>query len=175
MDYFSIAQDNVFYNSVTFRIKSLNPTQRRIEVTKADADSIKGVFRFDVKSSPDNFYPDILDVPIFLVSNNVAEVFKNYFDAAGLRAALLIDAKNKQHHLYWLPLMNKIDCLHETTVFYKDDSVKTLILSREKVQGHKIFRVGGIMETMVIVHLEIAESLLRRNCTGVSIKPIACV
>jgi len=86
-----------------------------------------------------------------------------------------MDVANAQHELYWLPVMEKIECLHEDTVFAQGNFIKKMVLDRQKVSGRKIFRVGGAIETVVIVHLEIAESLLRRNCVGVLIKPVECI
>lgn len=175
MQYFSVCQNPEYTNTVNFRIRVRNPLQRRQEIKKEDVENIRGCFRFDVISNPKNFYPDILDVPIFLVSNILVKVFKHYFEVDEFRSAMLMDVKNKQHHLYWLPIIKNVDCLHEETSWKKDGSLERTVLSAEKLNNHKIFRIPKVLEKTVIVHLEIAESILRRNCTGVCIKPVDIV
>jgi len=175
LNYFAVSQDNAFHDIVRFKVPSKNPLQVRLEVLKGDMKGVEGNLMIDVNSNPDNFYPDILDEPLFLVADRVEKVFRYYFDEDDFRGALLMDLKNKESHFYWLPLMEKVECLHESTAFGKDGFVKDMVLSKGKVGRHKIFRVGGIMEKVVVVHLEIAESLLRRNCLGVQLKPIRSI
>ena len=175
MGYFAISQDNSLNNIVKFKIPSPNPLQRRIEITKEDVAGVEGVFRFDVRSDPDNIYPDILDEPTFLVSNRVSKVFQYYFESEDFRPAMLMDVSNKQHRLYWLPLLKQIECLHETTVFNKDKTTQKMVLRKEQVNKQKIFRVDGTMDKTVVIHLDIAESLLRRGCMGISLTPVQCL
>lgn len=172
MKYFQLSQDVSLHNIVKFRIKTANPLQRRIEVKKEDVSGLDGVFRFSVESNPNNVFPDILDVPIFLVSDRIAEVFKYHFTNEDFRAVLLTDMANKQHKLYWLPIIDHVDCLHESTEYGKDGFLKNIVIDKAKVEDHKIFRIRSKHESLVAVRVEIAESLLRRGCEGVSIVPI---
>ena len=172
MEYFIVCQNESYQNTVYFKIKSANPIQRRIEVTKEDVKDVKGTLRFYVRSQEDVFYPDILDIPIFLVSDKLAKVFKYFFQTEDFRSVLLSDAKNKQNHLYWLPILEKIECLHESSEFSPKGLERNLVLDREKIGGRKIFRIDRTFGKTVVVNLEIAESILRRNSVGVSLKQI---
>lgn len=175
MEYFMISQDPDFYNILTVKVKLKNNARRKIEVSQEDIISIKRVIRFNVDGLPNFTYPDILDVPIFLLSNNISPVFRYHFSDQHFKPTLLIDAKQKRHQLYYLPFIEKIDCIHESTTFYPNKSLKSLILDKKKMNGVKICRIDGIMEQIVLVSLEIAESLLRRNIIGISIKKIPSI
>lgn len=175
MRYFTLSQDENFHNIVSFKIKTVNPLQRRLEVTKDDVDGVNGVFRFVVDSHPDNFYPDVLDIPLFLISDRMAEVFRYYFDQDDFRAALLMDPLNKRHQLYWMPIIEKLDCLHESTRYSKNNFIEKPVVDSGKIQDHKIFRIDRKHEKIVVVSFEIVEGLLRRGCEGVLFKPVDVV
>lgn len=120
MEYFAISQNEAYQNAVHFKVKTANPIQRRVEIARDDVKDIKGAFHFSVQSHENNFYPDILDIPIFMVSNKLVKVFKYFFETEDFRAALLSDRKYKQHRVYWIPILKKINCLHKSTEFLKD-------------------------------------------------------
>ena len=50
--------------------------------------------------------------------------------------------------------------------------IKRLVLDQKKSWKRSIFRVDGILEQRIIVALPLAESMLRRRMTGVSLLPV---
>ena len=55
---------------------------------------------------------------------------------------------------------------------YPDGMIKRLVLDQKKSWKRSIFRVDGILEQRIIVALPLAESMLRRRMTGVSLLPV---
>ena len=50
--------------------------------------------------------------------------------------------------------------------------VKKIVLDGKKVQGKKIFKIKGGDKPLIVVRLDVAESLLRRGFTGIKLTPL---
>lgn len=60
--------------------------------------------------------------------------------------------------------------LSDKTEFYSNGSVKRLILDSKKIGEHKIFAMDSRKFRNPFVSLEVVESLLRREMTGILFK-----
>ena len=61
--------------------------------------------------------------------------------------------------LYWLILPDKISCLSKNSEFYKNGTLKTLKIDREKAGYYKVFKVNGILEDYIIVDEDVVNAL----------------
>jgi hypothetical protein len=77
--------------------------------------------------------------------------------------------------VYWLTLIDKIECVSEESEFKKDKSIKKLVLDKEKIGNKKIFRVEGVVEKIIVINQDIAESILRRYFEGIGIEKIKSI
>ena len=175
MEYFILSQKGNIPNTVEVRIKANAPNEPKSELLKEQTDQIKAVTRIPVTSDVNNFYPDVIDGPVFIVSDQIKKLIEIYDDSPVWKCVALLDHVLKKQSIYWLPLLDKIDCVSDETEFYKDKSLKKLVLDKEKIGNSKIFRVASISRKLVVVNLDIAESILRRFFQGIKLEKVDCV
>ncbi|MEK4114932.1 DUF1629 domain-containing protein [Paenibacillus sp. FSL W8-0919] len=120
----------------------------------------------------DGEYPDYLETPVPLISKR----FKPVFDAAapGVLSlpAVLRNPAHMRQDLYWMIQAPAIDAVDRRSEFHKDGSLSRLIIDGERTGDYHVFRLTGIREPLIIVSLAMAESLLRRLCSGVRLRPV---
>jgi hypothetical protein len=85
---------------------------------------------------------------------------------------MLADVKKMKQNLYWLCIPKDIEALSCQSEFKMDGSLKKLVISEKKVNFRKIFRITGIIEYIVILNQDVAESILRRDFYGITLKKI---
>lgn len=67
-----------------------------------------------------------------------------------------------------------MEALSPRSEFNADRSViKKLVLQSDKVVKKRIFRVRESEKPLIIVRLDVAESIMRRDLVGVSLKKVA--
>jgi len=117
---------------------------------------------------------DILIQPTFLVSDQLKKVLELYDRTIRFKGIQLFPTEEgvENYPMYWVPLFQTRECLHEETQKYDNGMLKTLVLDQKKTGGKQILRIGGILEYKVAVSLPVAESILRRHLYGVSLQRI---
>jgi len=172
MKYFILSQEKNIPNTVKLYVKANSPNEPQTELLKEDKAKVKQVTMVEVESSADNFFPSVIEEPVYMISDMVKKVICMYTDEVVWKTAVLLDHGLKQQNIYWLPLVDKIDCLSEKATFKKDGYIENLIINNEKIGNNKIFRIAGIKEKILVINLDIVESVLRRFPDGMKIKEI---
>lgn len=167
MDYFLLKQDNRYTSTpqiINFfqRInsKDLNPLR---------SDNIPENNSFFVRSSENNRFLDIIDKPIFLVCEQMRNIMAKYNRNIIFKRVALIDRENKNQKIYNIPIWEEINALHEDSEI-KFNVVKKIVLDKEKVKNRKIFKIKESDKTLIVIRLDVAESLLRREFEGISLE-----
>ena len=76
--------------------------------------------------------------------------------------------------LYWLPYIEPVSCLGKESRKYTNGMLEKLVLDREAlIDGRSVFRVADILEYKIILSLPVAESMIRRQMTGITFEPVA--
>lgn len=119
---------------------------------------------FTLKPSQKIIFTDIILFPFLLVSPKVAEVIRMYRERCFCRDVILLDQISGRSELYYLPVFDETDKL-----LIRDSKVLT---ENEEVQSKKIFWVKDACKRRTILSLDLAESLLKREVTGLGIKEI---
>lgn len=171
MDYFLLKQDERYsytpsildwFNKIN--IKNLN---------LINADKIKDVVILYVKSDKNNNYLDVLDNQLFLVSEPMKKILEKYDPNIIFKMICLIDYKNSKQSIYYLPIFEEIEALSEDAEMNLNKTVvKKLVLNEEKIKNKKIFKLKESSESMVVIRLDVAESLLRRDFDGISLEKV---
>ncbi len=172
MDYFSIHQMQKIDNAVELHIKTDNFYDRQQVFKIEDADKILDSTVMYVTTGKNNFYSDLIDTPIFIISDKLKELFSAYTDELIYKCVTLTDYYEKKQEVYWLALMEEVQCISNETKFRKDGMIEKLILDKEKIRDKKIFRIANIKENIVVVDFDISESILRRNIDGIEFRLI---
>ncbi|MNN88336.1 hypothetical protein D3C81_2060070 [compost metagenome] len=85
--------------------------------------------------------------------------------------AVLIDRGRRSQQVYYVPLIQEVEALSLETSFHRDgETIKELILRSDSLQGKKILRVKESVKPLYIIRLDVAESLLRRDMTGIRLE-----
>lgn len=129
-----------------------------------------------VRSNPELVWTDVICKPFLLVSDVVRNILLKYESATPFRQIVLLDEKNGLANTYHLPILESIDCLHDSSVLSIDRSViKEPVLDLSKVGDTAVFWIAGVKNVYTVVRLDFAESILRRNTRGIGLRKVECV
>lgn len=106
---------------------------------------------------------DILSGPILLVSEPVKKVLEAYDDTICFKMFFVLNTLADQGELYYAPILPQIDCI-KTEVMGEHKQMVDLV----KVADSCIFLAyGDSFRNKLVINLEVAESLLRREFKGI--------
>lgn len=169
MKYYKMSQDKRIQNGVCF---VEFPTRQVIEFGSSYAKIMKKSVTLHVKDNIHTSLAEVIEAPCFMVSEEIYKVIHMYEPNVTFATAVLKYNQSEEINIYKIGLIDRLECLHESTEFYKDNSLKRLVLDRKKLEGRHIARVKGITPCDVIVSMAVAESVLRCNCMGVQFEEI---
>lgn len=164
MEYFWIRQDSRYIH--TPMIVDFYQSMRRQNFTVDKAYKIPdyNVVFCDTDKEWDRI--DVLDSQVFMVSEMVRHVFQMYEKNIRYKFFCCLNNKKEEYANYYAPVIPELDCLAEK---------KTNGIKREKIGTSSIFRVKNPEREMVIVRLDVAESLLRRGVKGIEWKRMVLI
>jgi len=162
MEYFRIRQDPG-YNHPPFFSNVQDVFPRRKSISLDNASKIERVnVLYSNKPYPLEFI-DVLDRQVFLVSMEVKQVFSLYEPAMVFKEVCVLNLDIDEYGRYALPLFKEIDCLSPDSKISPDKTaVKELKIKRPPADI-SIFKVAGLLTDVVLVRLDVVESLLRRK------------
>lgn len=172
MEYFIMEMDKRIGNK--FIIQKF-PGEGSMEYGTDYANKFKDHTGLYTIESDKSSYPEVLEAPLYMVSRTIQEILQLHDDHIVCKEVSMVNLPKKTLKYYAVLLTDRIECLHESAEFYQDKSVKKLVLDKDKIGDRRVFRVKGISPAYVIVSLDIAESVLRRNCFGVKFTKVECV
>lgn len=169
MKYFKISQDKLIDDIISF---SDFKTDEHAILLKEQANSFNDVTTLFVEGNTDTIYPDFIENPVFLVSDELKKVFEMYDETLIFKTVILANLEAQTQHIYWLVLTDIIDALSDKTEFYKNGWEKNIFINDEKVDRRKIFQIKGLRKNQLIIHLDVAESILRREFNGIDFEEV---
>ncbi|MNP23116.1 hypothetical protein D3C76_1158140 [compost metagenome] len=125
--------------------------------------------QFPIKGVTEPTYPDYLERPLPLLSDRLKQLIEMYCPRMTYEPIGLLDIERKRHETYWLMIPPRSACLSTQSQFHLDGSLRELVIDGNKVGGQMLFQIDGIRETEIIIHLAVAESLLRRDFQGIKL------
>jgi hypothetical protein len=171
MDFFIISQDNSIPDPVQpagiLQVIDRNKIKPE-NIHKMDEIAVQ----FEVKENSKAIYVDFIENPVPLVSDKLKDILEKYEERIFFKPILLADIKKSRQDVYWLLVPDSIECLSDKSEFNKNDTIKRIVLDEKKVKYRKVFKVKGILENLIIVRLDVAESILRRGFTGITLKKV---
>lgn len=171
MDYFRIRQDKRYLNPPNItNVRDI--VIRRKDVSIQNASKIEDVsVGFSNNRSPVDFI-DVLDSQLFLVSHEVKKVFTIYEPAMQFKEICVVNSLTDEYGRYFLPLFPELNCLSDESVVSPDRSyVKHLVLCLPQ-RNISIFKAAGLMTDVVLIRLDVAESLLRRGISKLTMERV---
>lgn len=130
----------------------------------------------EIKSDELLCFTDAVLSPYLLLSALLKKVVEAYEPGIEYKDVVLLDKAHERYALYYLPVLEEADCLHETSECTLDRSrVKRAVFAKAKLPDFSIFRVGGLKDAHIAVRLDLAESFLRRKAAGVAFEAVEVV
>lgn len=116
-------------------------------------------------------FPELITVPYFLVSEKMMSVIQMYGDMIRKRDLMLIDSAVKIVKRYFVVLFEKLTC---DTIENKDNGARVLHLKNEgrPLRERNIFETELEGKREIIINLDFAESILRRDAFGIDLEEI---
>ena len=164
MDYFVMTQDQRLYSAAKLLPGPLNLPA----LTRAQLSAINSTMTLYVKADQNNQYPDYLEKPVGLVSEKLRGVMSKYQPDIRFKTVVLIEKERRRQELYYLiiPPIIKGLWLSEPKPGHE------LALDVEQAGEAGIFWDDSFAKRL-IVRLDVAESILRRNSYGVTFEKVS--
>jgi hypothetical protein len=165
MRYFMMKEDTMYAN----RPEILNWTKiiEARDLYKRDFSKIPKRIILEIKPNKDTDFLDIITLPFLLVSKKVYKLLQEFEPNLQYKEIILLDKKYGKAEEYFLPLIKTISCLTEKTEFNLDHSVlKRVFINRKKIGDKCIFAFDEGPKNLIVIRLDVAESILRRNRYG---------
>lgn len=168
LEYFLLQQDRRYCNTPILKNVFNSIDKKDICIEKSSRiDDITSVF---VESNKRMQYIDILDMQLFIVSEEMKALLEMYEPQMIFKTISMIDFNNQVNTLYYLPIIEEVDCISGKSVFNLDKSVlKKIVIKEENIADKSIFRLKGVDTPYIIIRLDLAESIMRRKFKGVKL------
>lgn len=165
MRFFTMEQDKNLPDMIQFRDFDICGPRHIFQ--KKDAEDINASTVLYLAENSGECAPDFIQSPIPMVSETVKKVLDVYEDDMIFKSVVLISKEREVILPYHTLLLDGMDLLSGKTEFYANGSVKRLVLDSGKIGEHHIFLLSDRRFRNPFVSLEVVESLLRRNVTGI--------
>jgi hypothetical protein len=166
VEYFLMRQDRRYGNTPHFkgvfsqfnmRDLCLERCNRIAEETTIEVEPNKGLQ-----------YLDLLDIQLFMVSTKLRKLLAMYEPELIFKRISIIDYSNGRNEIYWLPILEDVDCIAPQSEFNRDKSVLLKIaLNEAAINDQSIFRLAGVATPYIVARLDLVESILRRDFEGI--------
>lgn len=118
------------------------------------------------KSLEENEYVDFIQRSKILVSEELKKLIEVYQEEVSVQTLTMNDFKKMSQKRYWQIELPKLKGIHQKTRFKKDGTIEKLVIDETEIFPYKIFVVQTDLESVIIASLDIVESMIRRNFTG---------
>jgi hypothetical protein len=168
MEYFLLQQDKRYINTPHLRDIFNKINKKSINLDKCN--QIEAELTFQVDSNKDMNYLDLLGGQLFIVSSALMSLVAKYEPGMIFKTISLIDFENGRKETYWLPILADVACLAPQSELTIDKSfLKKIVLQEVAIPDLSIFRIAGVATPYIIVRLDLAESILRREFQGIKL------
>ena len=171
MKYYRMYQDKRIRNAVV--LKDF-PTDQRVEFGRKDAEKLKEHTILFTLEEENSIYPALLEAPMTMVQEEIWQVIALYDSEVVTKQVSLFNQEKNTRVGYRMLLLDRLNCLHIDSEFYPDHQIRHLLLDQEKVKGKEIFRIAGVTPEILVVSMNLVESILRRKSLGVRFQEIEC-
>ncbi len=165
MRFFTIEQDKSLPDMIEF--SDFDICGPRHIFHKKDAGRIRSSTALYLTEKSGECAPDFIQSPIPMVSDTVKKVLDIYEDGMIFKSVPIISMEREKILKYHTLLLDGMDMLSGKSEFYANGSVRRLVLDAAKVGEHHVFLLDDRRFRNPFVSLEVMESLLRRNVTGI--------
>lgn len=174
-EYFELRQNHMVENAIT--IIGIDTASYCYKMQEKDFENLEKVTVAYFVGNGEEELCDLLIAPTLMVSDRMKKVLNLYdkkMEFKGVQLYPLVQECTK-YPLYWIPKFCETDCLHESTEFNDNGTMKEPVLDKRKLGKSSIVRVTDSTGFKVIISLPVAESLLRRRMYGIELHKLRIV
>lgn len=170
--YFTMEEDKRIQNRIRFRDIESN---RMWEFPPEEFEQIQEITVLFMLGDEDSIYPDVIETPLFMVSDRLKQLLEAYDSHVFYRRVVMNQVKENKQKTYWLLLTEKLDCLDESSEWYPNGWDKKIVLNKRQIGSRRVFKAEGVQTPRVFVNLDVAESIMRRNFTGILFREVESI
>lgn len=170
MDYFLLKQDVRYTNVPTLQkvMETIDPWK----LYDLQPEDIVKPLMFHVKADAESIFIDYLEGPIPLISDALKRLVQAYVPEMPMKLTILTQIEQRIQKNYYIPFVERLTAVHPESEWNLDQSVFQLVLQADAIRSHKIFTIQESAIPMIIVRLDVAESILRRDYTGIALEQV---
>lgn len=167
MEYFWVKTDTSLSREITIKpltpeeLTAEKPVVRHIKLSEGVESSILSDY-ITTKTIRGRYH---------LISEKLKKVCAMYNKNQKWMPVVLID-QYKKCHIYWFWQAAVVDCISKKTVYSFDRTVETLAINTNVLKRENNFTVKTDLEKMIVVRLDLAESILRRELIGLKLNKV---
>ncbi|GAC41161.1 hypothetical protein [Paenibacillus popilliae] len=171
MSYFILSQDDRILDAI-------EPVGIRKAIPKdifdeAQVDELKEMsLQFPVSDREQIEYVDFIERPIPLLSNKLKQLIEKFLPRRYYHPVGLVDFTRMRQEVYWITLPQRIDCLSHKSEYHCNGTLKRSVIRRDMAGDAPFFQIDGVYETILVVNLILAESILRRDFHGLKLTKV---
>ncbi len=163
--YFIMRQDRALTG--TIRLRNFNICGKGHLFHKSDADRLNHTTVLYLSPDGGEAAWDFIQSPVNMASVMLHHVLDMYEDSLIFKKVSLIHKEKDREFLYYQVLMDEIEGLSDRVERYPDQTEKRIVLDTDKIGEHKVFLLSDSKMKDPIVHVDVAESILRRGPMGI--------
>lgn len=175
MEYYELAQSGKVENPV--ELMGLDTGAYCYDMTQKDFEALDSMRVAYFSGNEAEEICDVLTSPTFLVSDRLKKLLSLYEKEIEFKGIQLFPTseESRQYPVYWVPYFPEPDCIHESSVWYDNGMISSLVLDGSRIGRRNIFRLPRLLEYRIVVSLPVAESILRRRFYGVELRKMEVV
>lgn len=117
-------------------------------------------------------YPDYIETPVPLIAEKLHRILYKYQRNAEFDRVVLIEKDTGKQRVYYRMVPPCLACADKSKTAYDvHGNILDFVLDAKGVGGNKIFRVRELNH-QIAVCLDVAESILRRDVSGIWFEPL---
>lgn len=160
MKFYVLKQDRNLENAI--KIEGFNNSEK-MTLLKADEEKYKDSTNIPVSGNENSIYPDLIQAPVLLISDELHKLFKLYENTIVYKIAVFSDLKRNKQKVYRLVLPELVEALSDKAVFFKNGWIDKIVLDAGKICDYNIFQIKAGVDYYFIVSLDVVESMLKRG------------
>jgi hypothetical protein len=150
---------------------------QKIDVRKVSAENGETLpHRTLISLHPSKFtvFPDVLCSPVLLVARTAQSIIRLYNEDVIYRQIIYLDKENSLVNLYFMPMLDAIDCLSPYSEYVNEhkSALSKVVLKGSAIKNESLFLVKHPEQRVIIIRLDLAESLLTHKCDGFTLAEI---
>lgn len=167
--FFSIREDKEIKNRIRFKYIQ---SDTYVGINEEEAKEANDVTILFMEGDRDSIYPDVIESPVFLVSDRFKQLIEPFEDSVIYKRVILSQIREERQAAYWLMIPRTLNCLSGASEYYPNGWAKRVEIDSEKAGPCRIFQVSLLPRPLFIINLDAAEAIMRREFDGIMLASV---